>query len=231
MPDQGNPPRHENERQQVNPTENQELEQAYEALAQKNRELETLDRIVESINRELALEDVMKALLDQGLELLPQAERGAFMILDHADDRFEVVASSGRQKDLVMGISLTVEEAVRRYTHDAEELGEGIYLARDPGARAGTEKLRHLPHPEALLSIAVTLGEEVEGFLSFAIITPIEELARLDSSNLKRYRQHAISALDKAELIARCRRNTLRSKKRTSSFCALRPSWSGAPPI
>lgn len=183
----------ESERKEEALAKARELERAYQ-------ELETLDEIVHTINRELALETVMEVLLEQGLTLVPQAKRGTFAVFDHESQRFEVVATCGWEKNLLVGLTLTFEEALLRYTQETERLAEGVFVVRAPGTRAGAEKLRHLPppRPEALVSIAVTLGENVEGFLIFAIFSQGWALGALDVRSLSRYRQHAISALYRA---------------------------------
>ncbi|MEM7352754.1 MAG: PAS domain S-box protein [Acidobacteriota bacterium] len=176
------------------------VEQAYQALEEKNRELETLDRIVQSINRKISPEDVMQSLLEHGLALLPQAKRATFTLLNREQHRFEVVASRGQDSQQLLRLTLGVEQAQKRYVDGAEILGTGIYRVLEPGPLPGENNANLLPqpHPEALLTIAVSLENEVQGFIIFSVFARAEGAQGLDIDTLQRYRQHAISALDKA---------------------------------
>src|SRR6185436_1033258 len=91
-------------------------------------ELETVDRMVEVINRELVLENVLESILAQAMRLFPQAEKAAFVRFDHETQRTEVVAASGYDRETF--VSFSFEEAMRRYSERAEQLEEGVYLIR-----------------------------------------------------------------------------------------------------
>jgi signal transduction histidine kinase/ligand-binding sensor domain-containing protein len=167
------------------------------------RELETLDRIVEMINREVSLEDVLKSILEQGMKLFPNAEKGVFLRFDPDSRRTEVVASSGYDPELFRGVSFSFEEAMQRYSGRAEQLGEGVYLIRsaDFPHLAAAEKTSHLPEPKAMLAMAVTLGGRMEGFLIFDNFTDEDAFGESDLQKLARVREHAISAIAKARIL------------------------------
>jgi signal transduction histidine kinase/ligand-binding sensor domain-containing protein len=193
------------------------------SVRQHTRELETLDQIVQTINREVGLEKVMESVLEQGLKLVPQAAKGVFSTFDREHDHFEIVTTSGWNTGLLTGVTLSVEDSMRRYSQEAERLDEGIFLVRSPEARPGAEKMRHVPRAEALVSIEVTLAEKVEGFLIFDIFSSAEEIERLDVRTLRRYRQHAISALTKARVLAELEdknREVEQASRAKSSFLA-----------
>jgi len=167
------------------------------------RELETLDRIVEVINREVVVENVLKSVLDQGMKLFPQAEKAAFLKFDHESRRTEVIAMSGYEPDAFKGVSLTFEEAMRRYSERAEQLEEGVYLMRSADFEnlAGSDQTAHLPVPKAMLTMAVTLGGRMEGFLIFDNFTDENAFGRSDLQKLSRVREHAVSAIAKARIL------------------------------
>src|SRR6185436_14325931 len=114
------------------------------------RELETVDRMVEAINRELLLENVLDSILEQAMRLFPQAEKATFLKFDHDTHRTEVVAMTGYDPQQFKGVSLSFEEAMRRYSERAEQLEEGVYLikAADFDHLAAAEKTAHLPVPK-----------------------------------------------------------------------------------
>ncbi|HEV7239898.1 MAG TPA: two-component regulator propeller domain-containing protein [Thermoanaerobaculia bacterium] len=168
------------------------------------RELETLDRIVEVINREMSLENVLKSILEQGMRLFPNAEKGAFLKFDHETRRTEVVGVAGYDPELFRGISFSFEEAIQRYSGRAEQLGEGVYLIRSADFRhlAAAEKIKNLlPEPKAMLAMAVTLGGRMEGFLIFDNFTNEDAFGPTDLQKLARVREHAVSAIAKARIL------------------------------
>ena len=85
-------------------------------LRAQARELETLDRIVEVINREVVLENVLESVLEQGMKLFPKAEKAVFLKFDHETRRTEVIAVSGYDAELFRGMSLSFEEAINGLT-------------------------------------------------------------------------------------------------------------------
>ncbi|HYC61074.1 MAG TPA: response regulator [Thermoanaerobaculia bacterium] len=178
------------------------MERTEEIRAQAG-ELETLDRIVEVINREVVLENVLKSILAQGMRLFPQAEKAVFLKFDHETRRTEVINVTGYDPDPFRGSSLSFEEAMSRYSERAEQLEEGVYLIKQADFRhlAGAEKTAHLPVPKAMLAMALTLGGRMEGFLIFDNFTDEDAFGRSDLQKLARVREHAVSAIAKARIL------------------------------
>ncbi|HVG25721.1 MAG TPA: ATP-binding protein, partial [Thermoanaerobaculia bacterium] len=174
-----------------------------EEIRAQARELETLDRIVEVINREVSLENVLRSVLEQGMKLFPNAQKGVFLMFDPETRRTEVVGVQGYDPELVRGVSLSFEEAMQRYSERAEQLGEGVYLVRsgDFRNRAGADKVSQFPEPKAMLAMAVTLGGRMEGFLIFDNFSDENAFGRSDLQKLARVREHAVSAIAKARIL------------------------------
>jgi signal transduction histidine kinase/ligand-binding sensor domain-containing protein/CheY-like chemotaxis protein len=174
-----------------------------EEIRAQAREIETLDNIVEIINREVMLENVLHAILDQGMKLFPKAEKAVFLRLDYEQRRTEIVATAGYEPDVFKGVTLSPEEALRRYSQHAEQLEEGVYLIKEKDYRwlAGSEKVRHLPVPKSMLAMEVTLGGRVEGFVIFDNFTDENAFTRSDIQKLARVREHAVSAISKARML------------------------------
>ncbi|MEA2465064.1 MAG: hypothetical protein QOJ98_2811, partial [Acidobacteriota bacterium] len=174
-----------------------------EEIRAQARELETLDRIVEVINREVVLENVLKSIVTQGMKLFPQAEKGVFLKFDHETRRTEAIAVAGYDADPFRGRSLSFEEAMRRYSEHAEQLEEGVYLVKQADFHhlAAADKTSHLPVPKVMLAMAVTLGGRMEGFLIFDNFTDENAFGRSDLQKLARVREHAVSAIAKARIL------------------------------
>ena len=174
-----------------------------EEIRTQAREIETLDRIVEVINREVGLENVLESILEQGMRLFPQAEKGVFLKFDHESGRTEVAAVAGYDPKLFRGLSLSLDEAIRRYSERAEQLEDGVYLIKSGDFRhlAAADKTAHIPTPKAMLAMAVTLGGRTEGFLIYDNFTDENAFGRSDLQKLARVREHAISAIAKARIL------------------------------
>ncbi|HEV8433220.1 MAG TPA: ATP-binding protein, partial [Thermoanaerobaculia bacterium] len=174
-----------------------------EQIRAQAKEIETLDNIVEIINREVVLDNVLHAILDQGMKLFPSAEKAVFLRIDYDSRRTEIVATAGYEADVFKGVTLSPEEAMRRYSQHAEQLEEGVYLIKEKDFRwlAGSEKVRHLPVPKSMLAMEVTLGGRVEGFFIFDNFTDENAFTRADIQRLARVREHAVSAISKARML------------------------------
>ena len=172
-------------------------------VSARTHELETLDKMVEVINRELVLENVFRSLLDQGTKLFPQTEAAAFLQFDHERHRTEVVAELGYETESFSDVRLTPEEATRRYSERAELLEEGVYLIKGDVFHelAGSEQTKHFRVPKSMLAMEVSLGGRIEGFLIFDNFTDPDAFSRSDLRKLARVREHAISAISKARIL------------------------------
>ncbi len=171
-------------------------------------ELETLDRIVATINREVAFEDVMETLLEQGLVLVAKARRGSFLLAEPGASGFRVAAARGWGPHQVGGITFSSEEAMARFRSPDDRVAEGISVVHDLDRRPGATRVHHLPQGRAVLAVDLPLDESIAGFLIFDLEPAFETLGRPELEALQRYRQHAITALLKAR--------TLRQLERTS---------------
>jgi len=172
-----------------------------EELRAQAHELETVDRMVEIINRELVLENVLESILAQAMRLFPQAEKAVFLMFDHETQRTETVAASGYDRETF--VSLSFDEAMSRYSESAEQLEEGVYLIRGVNFRdlAAAEKTAHLPEPKAMLAMALTLSGRMEGFLILDNFRDENAFGRSDLQKLARVREHAVSAIAKARML------------------------------
>jgi len=176
----------------------QKVNERTSQLAVRNEELETLDRIVKAINRELELRGVLQAVLDQGITLFPQTERGVFMVWNGRIERFEVAAATGREADKLLALTFAREELMARYTENARHIGHDVYLVNEFAGRPGTEALVGVETPESLLAMVVRRGEDLEGFL---VLDNFDHRDAFDDSDLRlleHFRGHVVSAVAKA---------------------------------
>ncbi|MEO8230898.1 MAG: triple tyrosine motif-containing protein, partial [Ignavibacteriota bacterium] len=72
-----------------------------ELIKRQAQELETVDRLVRVINNAEDLEKLFKALLEQTVNFIPQAEKAAVFLLDRKSNQFNVAFTTGYEvKDL-----------------------------------------------------------------------------------------------------------------------------------
>jgi signal transduction histidine kinase/DNA-binding response OmpR family regulator len=174
-------------------------ERTAEVQAQAS-ELEALDDIVDAINRHVETRDLLGALLQKAMVLFPQAERAAFIVVDHGSRSAEVVAAIGDAPEGLQGTHPSVEEVIERYARHSEALGEGVYVRNFPGA-AGAGPRR----PRSTLAMSVTLGGRLEGFLALDSFSQEQAFRRSDLRQLSRLRRHAVTAIAKARTLQEIR--------------------------
>lgn len=187
--------------------EKQKLEKALEENEKSRmsaylqaQELETLNKIVQTVNREISQENVSRSLLEQALLLFPQAEEGSFLIFDPETNSFRFSAAAGISVESVRNVTLSYNEAMRRYTDHAESLEEGVFIVRNFTGRSGSDKLSHIRMPAAMLAMALKSSDRIEGFLILDNFSDADAFKRSDLRKLKRFREHASIAIAKARM-------------------------------
>ncbi|QTD48483.1 ATP-binding protein [Sulfidibacter corallicola] len=170
-------------------------------LREHNRELETLNDVVQTINREVELGGLTQALVDQAVKLLPKAKRGAFLLRDLKTRTYSFTAAAGYAWEDIRSIELTEKEALARYSGH-RELDSGVNLIEVDDALAGAPKFASLQKPKAMLAMAITLEDELpEGFLILDSYHETETFDHRDLARIQRFREHAITAVSKARRV------------------------------
>jgi signal transduction histidine kinase/CheY-like chemotaxis protein/ligand-binding sensor domain-containing protein len=174
-------------------------------LRAQAHELAMLDGIVEAMNRETSLDRLLHALLVQGAKLLPQAEKGVMLVIDRDHDEAIVEATLGYELDRFVGLDLSIDDAVRRYSDPVNTVADGIFLihADEYAGLYAREKIEeHVVVPiKSMLTIRIGSEEHVEGFLVFDNLTDEKAFDDVDVEMLTRFRQHALSAIGKARML------------------------------
>ncbi len=184
---------------------NQHLEQKVDErtreLRVKNKELENIDRIVQAINREIGLENLLEALLKQGLILFPNAEKGAIFIWDDKANLFKVSATTGHDWKQLQNVTYDYGELIDRFTRDAQELAKGVFLIRESEDVQPRPCVEGGPAPKCMLAMAVMLQESFVGFLELDSYSRADDFEDSDIDRLARFREHAVSAIAKARTL------------------------------
>ncbi|MBN1447647.1 MAG: PAS domain S-box protein, partial [Bacteroidetes bacterium] len=178
-----------------------ERKKTEEMLARRNEDLETIDRIVQVVNSELEFEKVIRILLDQGMRLLPQAEKATAFLLDPQANHFTLVDTLGYEEASIIGRTLSRDVLEARYISSAQRLEEGIYILHHHANLPGERTLGDLPHAHSMLILSISIDTRHElddGYLVFDNMSDASAFGEHDAHKLTRFRQHATSALARA---------------------------------
>jgi signal transduction histidine kinase/ligand-binding sensor domain-containing protein len=170
-------------------------------------ELRTIDDIVKVINREEGLRDVLHALLEQGMKLVPQAQKAAFLVRDLDTDTFVFASHLGYPAEQFKGVSLTEAEVTQRYAEGTERVEKGVYIVR-PVEHNGRAPIAGVPTPKAMVAMTVALRGRLEGLLVFDNMDDPNAFNHSDLQRLTRLREHAMAAVAKARTLVTLQEKT-----------------------
>jgi signal transduction histidine kinase len=171
-------------------------------------ELRRLDEIVKTINREEGLRNVLHALLEEGLKLVPQAEKGTCLVRDLKTGDFRFAAQVGYDTGQLQGISLSERDITERYAQGTERVEQGVYIVRPAANGGGKGPLGDLPVPKAMLAMTVALQHRLEALLVFDNMDDENAFNSSDLQRLARLREHAIGAVTKARSLVALQEKT-----------------------
>jgi len=175
-----------------------------EELNEKNNELLAFDEIVQTINKEVRFEAVLELLIEQGLRLFRNTQAGAFLARDPTSRQFRFAAAVGFELEFIRQMkkaAFTAEEALARYVNGHERLADGVYLISAVDRLPPEPTLANLPSADAMLAMTIELDTELQGILAFHTFGERAALEAWDVEKLRRFRQHAITAMAKAKLV------------------------------
>jgi serine phosphatase RsbU (regulator of sigma subunit) len=171
-------------------------------VEKQTEELEALDQIVRIINKDLALPQVLRNLLLQGIQLLAKAESGAFLIFDPVISRFKIGAVFGYDFEDVKDVTFSLEEARLRYSLPTERVKEGVFIVpKFDDSRAGSDKVAKLSTPKSMLAMTVIIEGNLEGFIIFDSFSSSNAFDEADVLKMARFRDHAVPAFSKAHFL------------------------------
>ena len=168
-------------------------------LKEKNSELEAIDSVVRAINKEIDLENVLTSLLNQTLNILPQAKMGCFLIYDDTLEKYRYAAVNGYNIKDFQKIQLTEQEVISHYTEHAEQVEKGVYVIRTMKGISAQKKFNHLESSKSILTMSVILEGRLEGFLILENMKSEEAFDKYAIQKLLRLREHLVSAFNKAK--------------------------------
>lgn len=163
-------------------------------------ELETIDSIVQSINRNMQFSALLQSLLDQGKKLFPKVEKGSVLAFDHASNTYRFQAFFGFDPHDFENISLSMEEIERRYLR-RDNIVEGVYVMTDFSSITNEGKKFTVQPPECAMVMTIPVGDVIEGIVFFDVYTSGYRFNKADMKRCQRLRQHIITAFAQARTL------------------------------
>lgn len=181
-------------------------------LQESANELDTLDNIVKIINREFEFSKVVNTLLEQGLNLFPQAQQGAALIYDPETERYHFIAAVGYDLEVFKKTSMTIDDLQSTFGQMTEEVVKGIFIVRQNGG-LNKDVVFNLTNSKTVMAMSISLEGDLAGFLLFDNNTKSDAFDQSDAHRLSRFRSHAISAFAKATLLLEMKKATAQIMK------------------
>ncbi|MBE0642541.1 MAG: PAS domain S-box protein [Bacteroidetes bacterium] len=172
-----------------------------EKLLQHTEDLEMINRIVKTVNREFDLMRLIRMLLEQGMALLPWADSGAVLIREEPEKPFRLVDVIGMDRDASWE-EISEEDIAEGLLSGASAIKEGLYIVEGQSTPQEDEKCG-LGGLYTLLALEVhwTGVEQELQHASYIVFGSHAENTRITGKDVVRishFREHAVSALAKA---------------------------------
>ena len=177
-----------------------QLEAKNIALAARRDELETIDKIVASINAGIQFSDVLDAIVRE-TAILPGAERASFLVLDRAAGVFRFQALRGWPDGARRKAALPPEEAARRFLAGADEIFPDIYLAQARPDQPPSEEDTLGGRIRSRLTLRIPVERRVEGYLLLENQIDPSAFAHADILLLRSLKEHIQAAFIKARIL------------------------------
>jgi len=172
------------------------IQRQKETLQDQTQELDTFDKIVQVINRQIEYDALLKVMLEQAFGLFGHVKKIAFVVYNRNKDRWYVAEQQGYApendpKTISMPNHLVREWIASRL----EKIDEGLFLFYPPVEYA--PELYFVPeHPCVVMSVEYKGFEE--GYLLMDAAATQHGFGNQEIQRLKRFREHAMSAYSKA---------------------------------
>ncbi|MCP4152618.1 MAG: response regulator [bacterium] len=170
-------------------------------LNERNLELLTLEQAIREINREMKMDNVLSALLEKAMKLLPRARAGAFLIYDPLSGKYDLHAYRNIDPKQAEKMSFFRDTGLEFLKECEKELGQDIYFFPD-FARLYRESKNKIWIPfHSALAVVARVDNNPRGLLILATHdTPIT-IGKWDIHKLNLFREHTIYALMRARTL------------------------------
>lgn len=164
-------------------------------------EQEALNHIATAINRELDLDSMLEAMLEQGLSYFPTGDAATVFLWDSSEAVFRVAASRGYDMNALRDKTFSKEDLISRYIDNGRSLEEGTSDVSSIRNVVPMTQLEHFTANKAMLCIPLAPKSELEGFLVIDSLSDSNAFSEADLRRAKLFREHAVWALAKSRLL------------------------------
>ncbi|MDQ2069966.1 tetratricopeptide repeat-containing diguanylate cyclase [Natronospira bacteriovora] len=178
----------------------------------RNRELESLDRIVATLNTENDFSHMLSRVLEEALSFFRDADRGVFLVKEGEMDRYRVAVYQGYRYAAIGNITMEGETARRRYTDGGLPLVHGVRRFQNLPPLKGHEALKESDPQKAMVVMDIALDGEADGFLILQSTRNHSAFGQADAERFQRFRRHAISAFRNARQMTALERENERAE-------------------
>lgn len=170
----------------------------YEEINKQAEELETINTIVRTINDEVKLENVLKALLEQGLLLFSESHKGVLLLHQPQNVTYQLVFSQGYETQPFSKKVFSKEE-ILEYCETGLLLEEDIYALRPA---INFKVLMKDYRPKSSIAMLITVEQELEAVIFFDNDMLQSDVSFSDVKKLVRFKEHAVTAFAKAHYLS-----------------------------
>jgi ligand-binding sensor domain-containing protein/signal transduction histidine kinase len=174
-----------------------ELHNKAKRLEDLNDELLHLDSTVRMINHEVSSEQLWEQLLEQGISLLPNAQKGVILFYNNASEHYEVVCAVGHQIDSMRHLRFTGSFLEQCLFNNACTTENEVVILQEPQPF----QMGELPKAKSLMVMCLHAKPHLAGYVLFENYEIAQAFKPEDLNKIRRFKEHARTAVAKAKLI------------------------------
>jgi ligand-binding sensor domain-containing protein/serine phosphatase RsbU (regulator of sigma subunit) len=175
----------------------QKIRQQYHEINLQAEELKTINNIVRTINQEVKFENVLQSLLDQGLLLFPQSDKGIFLVYSPEEEVFRLVASHGYEDMALIKAEFSYQEVIN-YCETGLTLADELFKLQPA---INLRRLSPTYKPKSSLAMQIRMNGHIDGVIFFDNAHGFQDVQFADIQKLTRFKEHAVSAFTKAKIL------------------------------
>lgn len=168
-------------------------------VAERTADLETTDRIVANINKEINFDKLLRVLLQQTMIMFPQAEKGAIFTYNKSNNMLEPKVLIGDDNGDISRSSLAFDESFKKIFENGMEYENGIFILKELEKLQPLGKFKNTNLPESVIAMTIMSGDVLDGFFVLGNMNNPDAFTRADAKKMMRIREHTISAVLKVK--------------------------------
>ncbi|MDD5507648.1 MAG: ATP-binding protein [Bacteroidales bacterium] len=178
----------------------EELEQQSVELADKNYELERINKAVKAINEEIHVAHLTETVLEK-MSVVQGVDKALALVRDQSSQIYRFKAGYHCDIGELAGIQYELEEAENRYLKNALEIHEDIFIKNDLKNLTDAPEFKKLGVPKSMVILVIKVEEKVEGLLLLISMTKEDAFNMRDFGFVRNSKEHIISAFIKTRIL------------------------------